>query len=250
MTGRKKVHVGMYTKNHFQTEFNPKLGLFNIPLLSKDKTYDNKDITNYFRPIMSAVSDSGRIELFTGDYQGDKIQFSCITDEAESYISALKPERKKEQFTCNINVKNSLNREVIDELNKTVVLGFSYSHKRDLQPIIEEDIFRSNSMPAIRLMGNLYVDPETNQSKFLLGMYRIRRGYDPKEHSEYWTPEYQPKDQNGNPSKWFFALPIAESITDSDYVELRSDFQHGHSQKVKVECMKSNSQMTWLDASI
>lgn len=245
ITKRKKIHIGMYVSNYLQTEFNPKLGLFNVPVLSKYKTWDGKNIINYFSPVMSAVSDSGRIELYNGDYQGDRIKFSCLTEEEKAFITELKPENKKEQFTCNINVKNSLNREVIDELNKTVVLGFSYSHKRDLQPIIEDEVFKSQSMAAIRLMGNLYVDKETNKPKFLLGIYKISRGYNPKEHSEYWTPEYQPKDRNGNPRKWFYAMPLAESTTDSDYIELRSDFQHGHTQKIKVECMKLNNRMMW-----
>jgi hypothetical protein len=254
VTKRKKINVGMYSKNHLQTEFNPKLGLFNIPQLSKVKTWDNKDITEYYRPIMSAVSDSGKIELYNGDFeQQNIIKFSCKTNEAENYISELKPERKREQFTCNINVKNSSERELIDEINKTVVLGFSYSHKRDLQPVMEEDITRTSSstdgkvLSGVRIMGNLYIDEKTNQPKFILGLYRMSRRYDPTKHAEYWTPEYQPKDKDGNRAPWFFAMPIAEATTDSDYVELRSDFQNGHTYKVKAECMKSNSQMTWLE---
>ncbi len=245
MTKERKLFLGIYSA--YSEQLRNRSKFYNLPFVDFSTNYKRETIqtTGYGLPIASAVSDSGSITLFTGDYNRSRLKMKCQTEDYLNYMTKLDPSQPRHQFSCNINVKNNNFRQSIDEPNKPVIIGFSYNDRSQLQPIIEDEHLKS-VMPAALIMGNLYINPENQQPELLLGLYRMSRFYDPVKHAGYYTPEYQPKTQDGRP--YFFAMPLAEVRTQSDYAELRTAATtHGHS--LKVECKKLNNKMTWLETA-
>lgn len=266
VTGKRKIFLGMYHAHSTERRNTPTL--INVPFSDTYVDHNNQtqNITGFGIPIVSAVSDSGTIGLFTGRFVDGKLKMSCVTDDAETYRSNLNLSEPRQLFSCNISVRNGFRGTSIDEINKEVILGRGEAlrteqerrdderlgvsdlsaKRRDLQPIIDDEVFKKVSS-RVQIMGNLYINKETNQPEFLLGIYEVNRFYDPVEHAGYYTLPEKRLAMNGNPT--MYALPLAEVTSSSDYAEVRSAAAiDGYSYK--VECKKMNNRMTWLEASL
>jgi hypothetical protein len=236
-TKRNKLFIGMYDLRTNDSKYSG--SMFNIPLKNSDNSLYYGDV-RYAHPIMSAVSDSGKVELFTGRYgQFTKTKFSCeemLADKVLKTISAFNPNHSRELFQCNVVIKHKNTRAIIEEFNKDVFIGYSDT-KRDLQPILEDENLKGFFANA-NVMANLYYNEKTDKTEFVLGMYSIRRlGYDPEKHEGYWIPpQTLYKSNNYKPS--FYSTPEFEVSTNSDYAEIRSDMAYDNLYESSIGCKK------------
>lgn len=243
VTGERKIFIGMYAG--YPNTLRGRSNFFNLPFIDFYQDYNGNTVqdSGFGIPIVSAASDSGSISLFTGDFKQARLKMNCKTSDSESYVSKLDFNQPRHQFSCNINMRNGHSGRQIDEINKQVILGFNVNDRMELQPIIEDEHLKS-VLASAHIMGNLYLNPETSKPELLLGIYRMSRWYDPEKHSEYFTPERQARTHDGRP--FFYAMPLAEVRTNSDYAELRTGATlSGYS--LKVECKKIENRITWLE---
>lgn len=250
-TGKDKLFIGMYEvfgeyyAPSYTTYLDRLMYLINDVKI-KDYNGNYRDSRDVYLPIGSAVSDSGSVEVFNGKYgeaYNNRLKFNCQILDGDNYVSEFEPsKRPRERFSCNIKVKKlNSSKTPIDEINKRVTLGFMYSNKRDLQPIIEDDHFDGLMLNA-RIMGNLFVDPIDNKPKFLLGIYLgcgVRYCSD-KMYADYKIHE------TIEPGVVYY-IPKVESISESDYIEIRSTVGSAYNYSIKAECKKTNNSTVWLD---
>jgi hypothetical protein len=245
VTGSRKLFIGMYEA--YSNNLRGRTHMFKLPFLDYFTDYRGETVLgdSFGLPIVSAASDSGRLDLFTGDYKQSRLKMKCEIKDNVSVVTQLNFDQPRHQFTCNINMKNGHSGRKIDEINKQVTLGFNVNDRQELQPIIEDEHL-SSVLASAKIMGNLYLNPETSKPELLLGIYRMSRWYDPVRHEGYYTPEYQPRSSTEAGKKFFYAMPLAEVRTNSDYAELRTGATaSGYS--LKVECKKINNQMAWIE---
>ncbi len=246
LTGRRKIFIGIYQASDRKENIDKANLMFSLPFTEFYKKYDGKigHSTQYGLPIVSAVSDSGSLEIFTGDYFNGRFKMSCKANGYDIQASSFDPLKSpRERFSCNINLKNAYSKQTVNELSRPVILGFSTEDRNDLQPIIEDNMFEG-LLTNIRVMGNLYINQETLKPEFLLGIYRMSKLYDPKLHAGFHIPKNQTLNKNGNPN--YYAVPVAEIRTESDYAELRTRVAlDGY--RMEIECKKINNSIEWTD---
>lgn len=244
LTGARKIFIGMYQSSIKPISKDPKDVLFNLPfsVYYQNKNGQLSESTEYGLPIVSAVSDSDSIEIFSASYGDAQFKMNCVNPRKPVFISSLYPAQGyKEKFLCNISLKNRSSRQVVDEQRKEMTFGFSYNNRSNLQPIIEDNMF-DRVLPRARIMGKLSINPKTGQPEFLLGIYRMNKMYDPSLHTGFYVPKNQTPDPSGRPTH--YGLPIAEVRTSSDYAELRSSMAlKGYS--FKAECKKVGNRILW-----
>lgn len=234
-TQKKKLFIGVYEAYGSVPQTTPS-SLLQLVHLSKVKTYEGNDRYEVLLPIVSGSSDSGSVELLAEDYGASgstsKLKLSCALEDKEQHVVTLNPSNKRELFSCDIEASHHSSGKSVKENNKTVILGYNPNEfMRDLQPIVEDRHFGS-FFGGIRIMGNLFIDSQTSQPKFLLGIYRSWKFYNPQVHGEYWVP-----DQPTKKEPFFFAMPEAEIITSSDYAEVATATAY-EGFTVKVACKK------------
>jgi len=135
-TQKKRLFIGMYEMRSNTIDIS-KDPFFAIPVSNLDRSLDYAD-TRHAVPIVSAVSDSGSLEIFNASFNQHIIKFKCASKSRSSDSeSKFDPNHGREKFLCNIKIMSYYKKQIINESNKQIILGYSTT-KRDLQPIMED----------------------------------------------------------------------------------------------------------------
>lgn len=245
-TQKKKLFVGLYeVRSGIRLNDESLLSMMHVS--ETMKTYDGREMDEVLVPVVSGMSDTGSVELLAENYGStgspSKVKLSCSISKAP-VASTLNFSNRRERFSCDVFAGHYASNKAVQEQNKQVILGYnSNEFMRDLQPIIEDKHF-SGFFANVKIMANLFVDKETNQTKLLLGIYKIWRHYDAEKHGEYWVPDSNSRGKNGGP--FFYAQPQAEVITTSDYAEvITASAFDGYA--VRVSCKKATNNNQWAE---
>lgn len=215
ITNQKKLFIGLYD------------GVRDSVIAAQTSTdlkkYLNLFVGTYSNPMNSK---EGKFNINCKIEKESKQKNKISNLNAKTKLNSLNPENNIEQFSCDVVVKRRRSgRVILEEKNKQVYLGYSNQYnrtesintiKRDLQPLIE-DLHFERATNNLRIMANIYEDPETKTPKMLLGVYRMQRLYQEELHAGYWLPEYQP--QSG---PFYFGMPMAEVVSTSGYIDLKT----------------------------
>lgn len=116
-------------------------------------------------------------------------------------------------FNCSLSIKNPLREKlVINENfgNKFRNMRLAYTNKKnELQHVFGDDQITSIFNSYVRFMANLYTDPTTQETKLLIGVYRMQKNLDKEKNQIYWSPE------SGQFQAWY-AHPLAEGTSNID----------------------------------